>query len=125
MEYKKLQKLDLEGSLPAINEIIANSKTHWSKYSRIKKNNTSVVALACLSQRIKPIEKSVKILFSHYCKNKRRDPDNVAGGSQKIILDGLVKAEILKNDTFEFVNSLHHEFELDKKNPRIEVFLYE
>ena len=121
----KRQTIILDGELPAINEIIATTKSHWSKYSRVKKANTNIVAAEALKQKLNPIINRADIVFFHYRKNKRKDPDNVAGGAAKIILDGLVKSGVLKNDTMEFVNTLVHCFEICKKNPRIEVILYE
>ena len=41
------QTLTLHGELPAINEIIAASKSHYSKYARVKRANTNLVALEC------------------------------------------------------------------------------
>jgi len=115
------QTLILAGELPALNEIIAASKTHWSRYSRVKRGNTQIVALECRAQRLKPVDAPVKIVFRHYRPNRRKDPDNVAGGAQKAILDGLVKAKILPDDTMRYISSLHHYFQIDRKKPRIEV----
>ena len=121
----KKQTLILEGQLPAINEIIANTKKHWANYSRVKRGNTNLIAIECKSQRLEPFINPVGIVFNHYRPNRRKDPDNVAGGAMKVILDGLVKAEILQNDTMEYVKCLHHTFTIDKVKPRIEVVFYE
>ena len=118
------QTLTLHGELPAINEIIAASKSHYSKYARVKRANTNLVALECRVQELKPIDKPVSILFAHYRKSKRKDPDNVAGGAQKMILDGLVTAGVLPDDTMKYIKSLHHTFIIDKVKPRIEVVIY-
>ena len=115
------QTLILDGELPALNEIIAASKTHWSRYYRVKRGNTQIVALECRAQKLKPVDAPVYVIFKHYRPNKKKDPDNVAGGAQKAILDGLVKARILPDDTMRYISSLHHYFEIDKKKPRIEV----
>jgi Holliday junction resolvase RusA-like endonuclease len=118
------QTLILDGELPALNEIIAASKTHWSRYSRVKRGNTQIVALECRAQKLKPVDAPVDVIFKHYRPNKKKDPDNVAGGAQKAILDGLVKARILPDDTMRYISSLHHYFEIDRKKPRIEVQIY-
>ena len=44
---------------------------------------------------------------------------------QKFIIDGLVKAGVLKNDGWAQIGDLNHSFEVDKENPRIEVILEE
>ena len=115
------QTLILDGELPALNEIIAASKSHWSRYSRVKRGNTQIVALECRAQKLKPVDAPVEVIFRHYRPNRRKDPDNVAGGAQKAILDGLVKAKILPDDTMRYISSLHHYFMIDRKKPRIEV----
>ena len=118
------QILTLQGELPAINEILAASKSHYSHYARVKRHNTTRVALECLSQKIKPIDSPIAILFAHYRPNKRKDPDNVAGGAQKMTLDGLVQGKIIPDDTMKYIQSIHHSFFVDAENPRIEVILY-
>lgn len=47
----------------------------------------------------------------------RRDPDNYSG---KFILDGLVQAGIIKDDSFECIN-LRLKASYDKDNPRTEI----
>lgn len=64
-----------------------------------------------------PIVKAV-VEITYYFKDKiRRDPDNYSG---KFILDGLVKAEVLIDDSFSNIQ-LVLKGEYDKKNPRTEV----
>lgn len=117
------QVLRLQGELPALNEIIGASKAHWSNYARVKRQNTYLVALQCRAQHLSPIDGPVEISFLHYRPSRKKDPDNVAAGAQKMILDGLVKAAILPNDTMQYVAALHHAFEVDRDNPRIDVLI--
>ena len=51
----------------------------------------------------------VDIVFQWFCTSTRTDPDNIAF-AQKFILDGLVKAEVLKDDSWKYIASLKHEF---------------
>ena len=37
----------------------------------------------------------------------------------------LIKAGIIKNDGWNEVNSITHKFEVDKKNPRVEIEVHE
>ena len=41
-----------------------------------------------------------------------------------MILDGLVTAGVLPDDTMKYIKSLHHTFIIDKVKPRIEVVIY-
>jgi Holliday junction resolvase RusA-like endonuclease len=55
-------------------------------------------------QDIKPVKRAV-VRFTFYFKGKRRrDPDNYAACA-KFIFDGLVKANILQDDNFDFIPS--------------------
>ena len=52
------------------------------------------------------------------------DKDNIAGGI-KFLLDGLQEAQVIKNDGWKEIGNIFHFFEVDKDNPRIELFLTE
>ena len=60
------------------------------------------------------------ITFRWLCKNKKKDKDNIAF-AKKFILDGLVEAGVIKNDGWDDIEGFQDEFEIDAKNPRIEV----
>jgi hypothetical protein len=61
-------------------------------------------------------------VITWYCKNMRQDKDNIMAG-QKFIFDGLMAAKKLQNDGWKQVRDVTHKFEVDKKNPRIEVVI--
>lgn len=68
--------------------------------------------------------KRIDLDITWYCKNKRKDKDNIAAGI-KFILDGLVKAGTIENDGWKQVNNFSHSFKVDKDNPRVEVEIKE
>ena len=108
---------------PSLNEIIESSKTHWSKYSKPKKGYTEIVA-SFARQQLKPVMKYPMEIHCHWrVKNQRKDPDGLSAGC-KFILDGLVKAGILKNDGFNEIKSIHHTFEVDKQNVGVVVTIF-
>jgi len=117
------EKLIIPGELPGLNEIIAISKEHWAKYAEEKHNRTEEIAYLAKSQ-IKRKYKKVDLTFTWYCKNRKRDKDNIIAG-QKFIIDALVEAEIIKNDGWNEIGNIIHYFEIDKKNPHIEVIIRE
>lgn len=57
-----------------------------------------IIALTALSQGMEPVTKRAWILFTWIERDLKRDPDNVSGGGRKLVLDGLVKAGILRKD---------------------------
>lgn len=111
----------IEGTLPTMNEIIDASKSHWSVYRKIKEDYTNLVAWSIKDKR--PLTK-VNIIITWYCKDMRQDKDNIIAGT-KMILDGIVKAGVLKNDGWKEVGDILHTFKIDKKEPRIHVRLIE
>jgi Holliday junction resolvase RusA-like endonuclease len=113
-------KFVIPGELPDLNQIIEASKSHYGAYSKMKKKNTELVAWC--STRLPSVEYA-DIEVHWYCKNKRKDKDNIRAGL-KFILDGLVQANVLKNDGWKQVGDLSDKFLVDKNNPRIEVILY-
>lgn len=117
------QKLVIEGSLPTMNEMVNANRTNRFKGSKLKKEATELVALYAKVQ-LKEITKKVHIKCTWYCENKRKDKDNIAAGL-KIILDGLQVAGKLKNDGWQEIGDIYHTFDVDKKNPRVEVIFSE
>ena len=118
-----VEKLIIPGELPGLNEIIAMSKEHWAKYAEEKHSRTEEIAYLTRSQ-IKKKYKKVDLTFTWYCRNKKRDKDNIIAG-QKFILDGLVAAGVIENDGWRQVGNILHYFEVDNKNPRVEILIEE
>lgn len=100
------------------------SKKHWSKYAAMKRQYTNAIA-ALAKAELQPVEVyPVRIFCDWYCRNRRKDCDNIAHG-KKNILDGLVKAGVLRDDSFKCVAELRDRFFVDRENPRIEVRIKE
>ena len=118
------QKLIIPCELPDLNTTIALSKRHWSEYAKLKRKYTQMVA--CHARRqLKPILSGrVHLSFVWYCRNKRRDPDNVCS-AKKFIIDGLVAAGILSNDGWKQVVGFSDSFEVDQNSPRVAVTIVE
>lgn len=104
-----------------MNQIIAVSKSHYGAYAKQKKIYTEVVHYSVMN--VKPIVCKVDIFFVWYRKNRRSDPDNISAGGTKYCLDGLVNAGVLENDGWKQIGRISHSFEVDKKNPRVEMRL--
>ena len=121
MSLNNEEKLVIDGELPNLNEIIETSKMHWAKYANEKKYLTENIALLAKSKIKKKYEK-VNLTFVWYCKNKRKDKDNIIAG-QKFIIDGLVQAGVIENDGWEQIGNISHFFSIDKENPRVEVII--
>ena len=124
-------KMVFKGEFPTLNEVIRDTKKHWYRYSKGKKDHTKVVRIKALEDYL-PILQSdydgtivypIGLQFDWYRKNKRTDPDNVAF-AKKYILDGLQEADIIGNDNWAIIQGFRDSFYIDKKNPRVEVSIY-
>jgi len=111
----------IPGTLATMNEIVAASKKHPMVYANMKKDFTALVMIH--ARNLPKISKS-DFEITWYCKDKRKDKDNIIAG-QKFIFDGLTKARIMDNDGWSEVGNITHRFEVDKAKPRIEVKIYE
>lgn len=94
----------------SLNEYIKAERTHRFKAAEIKKQGTEIARLSAIGYRpitIYPVE----ITCLWFRTDQRTDPDNIEF-SIKFILDGFVKAGLLKNDGWKFIKSISHNFEL-------------
>ena len=71
------------------------------------------------------INNPVRIKYTFYEPNRKRDLDNIAGVAHKFIQDALVKCKVLDNDGWNNIVGFEDHFFIDKHNPRIEVVLEE
>lgn len=117
-------KLKIPGTLPSQNEIIEAAKKSPYAYSGMKSENTSFVRYQAISQKINPVKRA-NFIITYICPNKKKDKDNISGGGDKFIFDGLQAAGILTNDGWSQIGDVTHRFAVDKKNPRIEIEIVE
>lgn len=115
-----MEKIVVFGEFPGLNKIINASKAHYQAYRKLKEDNTN--AVTWLAKKL-PKYKWVKLNITWYCKNRRKDPDNIAA-AVKFIFDGFVEAGVIENDGWKQNKGWTNTFEVDKENPRvvIEVF---
>lgn len=122
---KTTYKFIIEGRLPSLNEYCKAERTGYHCANNMKKSCQRAVEADIRCFKLKPIKHPVTILYRFYEPNRRRDKDNIAGVAHKFIQDALVNAGILKDDGWDYVIGFSDEFYLDRKNPRIEVYLHE
>jgi Holliday junction resolvase RusA-like endonuclease len=103
---------------------VAETKVHWSRYASLKKAATEIVAWNCKAQRLKPIDAvetdddddRVTLVFDW--PHSRRDPDNQSFGA-KMILDGLVKAGVLPDDSRKWIAEIRHVFRRTDRDDQV------
>lgn len=97
----------IPGPLPSLNDLIGAAKGYKGRgtgYSRLKALWTGAIAGHVRKARLPRIEHA-RLRFHWVEKTTRRDPDNVAGGGRKLVLDGLVVAGVLTDDSWLHVLS--------------------
>ena len=141
-------KLTIWGELPDLNHAIAqamipskgkggkqltrrlkNGKTvpiYGIAYKNMKERADDKVQLAAKIQlRDLVIAGNCAVCIIFYCKDRRKDPPNI-DHAKKYIFDGLQAIDILPNDGWKNLSGGFLElFQVDKENPRIEVYFME
>lgn len=119
-------KLVIPGELVDLNTYINAERSNRYAGAQIKSDMTNYITL--LAKRLKienrPLRTPVRMTYHWYCKDRRKDKDNIAF-AKKFIQDGLVKAGVLKNDGWNDIEEFADRFYVDPKNPRVEVEITE
>lgn len=129
------------GRLPSLEDLVAAAKSGHGKrngYARLKKQETERVMWLARAAGLKLVTGPVRI---HFCwkvtPDMRTDPDNLAAGGRKILLDALlvprpatakssgrIGAGVLPDDSLKWVRGFKDEFESDAKDAGVHVFLF-
>jgi hypothetical protein len=118
-------RLVLRGKFPGLNEYIRIERTpkvgpHLA--AKFKREMTEFVYWEAKRQAFPTVEGPVKVRCYWYLANRRQDLDN-ARFPIKVIMDGLVLAGVLPNDSMRYVRALEDWLAVDRENPRVEVEL--
>lgn len=115
----------INGRLPSLNEYISRCRAGAMVGNRMKKESQEQVMAGILEAKLQPVKHAVILKYHFFEKNTRRDLDNVSGWAHKVVQDALVEAGILVDDSWGCVLGYQDEFEVDSRNPRIEVEIVE
>ena len=119
-------KLTVWGTLPGLNEIIAENRRNYHAGAKLKKEAQYTVEV--YAKKTLKRWRASKPVFMHYTwyePNTKRDKDNICAGGRKIIQDALVKIEVLPGDGWHDIVGFSDSFRVDKQEPRIEVEIEE
>lgn len=97
-----------------------------TKGNQLKKKTQNII-IPHIRERFKGIKVKEPIIIHYhfYEPNKKRDLDNIASFSMKVIQDSLVLSKVLTNDGWEQIRGFTCDFDVDHLKPRIEVTLEE
>lgn len=102
------QTLFLPYQFPSLNEYISAMNRNRHIANKMKQEWTERVAWEAKAQKIVPYQTPVALSFTWLEPNAKRDPDNIIF-AKKFILDGLVTAGVLPNDTQKWVRGFNFE----------------
>lgn len=83
--------------IPPSNNKFIGRRNNW-EYRKVKAEWEQLISWYCQEKPKKPYKKAIVTITYTFNDNRRRDPDNYSG---KFILDGLVKAGIIEDDSFD------------------------
>ena len=117
--------ITIYGSFPGLNEFIDANRTgrgKWQKGNDMKQRDQKAIMLQLPRIRLSgPI--FIKCIF--YCKDRRKDPDNISGYFHKILLDAMVERGMIPDDGWKHVKGFRDDFKIDRRMPRVEVEIEE
>lgn len=117
-------RLVIKGRLPGLNEYINAERRNRYQAAKMKREAEKIVIWSAKASRLKKVKNPVMMFYTWFEPNKKRDKDNITFG-RKIIQDALVKGGYLPGDGWAHIIGFADEFQVDKKEPRIEVVIEE
>ena len=118
-------KFTIRGKLPGLNDYITAERTNRYKGAAMKRQSEAIVLHAARSLGKYRPDGKVRMVYRWYEQTQRRDKDNISSFGRKVIQDALVKGGWLANDGWRNIEDFEDRFYVDRKNPRIEVEIWE
>lgn len=110
----------IPGELIDLNNYINAERTNKFRAAMIKKAETHRVMREIQAAKVKKITEPItEMICVWYTKNEKKDADNVTFAI-KFILDGMVAAKILPDDSRKWISCFTHIVDVGEK-PRVEI----
>ena len=110
----------IEGEFPTLNEYIHAERSHRQAGARMKAAFTDVAAYAMNEEEPVDLAPPLSVEFIWYRKNALSDLDNVSF-AQKFVLDGMVRAKIIPNDSIKYISEIRHRMAIDEHDTGVAV----
>ena len=120
-----IQTFTIPDRLPGINEYTASQRSNKYSGALMKKYAQKQVEVFIRAAKLPRMRTPIRIVYTFFEPNRRRDKDNISGFAHKVIQDALVGCGIIEDDGWEQIAGWTDSFALDKDRPRIEVTLIE
>lgn len=107
-------KFTIHSRLPSLNDVISDNRANRYKGAKLKKDTEALIIAEIKRQKVQPVtEYPVEVFIRWVEPNRKRDVDNVQS-SKKFILDAMVKAWVLVNDSPRYVAQVYDHVDYDK-----------
>lgn len=113
----------IDGRMPGLNDYIRKERRNRYMAADMKRKWTNKVADLAIQKREPKHHGRVWVFIKCYEKDERRDADNVEAFAKKCILDGLVRAGVIVDDSRKWLDGCSCEVMTDREFPRIEVIV--
>lgn len=115
-------KFTIHSRLPSLNDVISENRANRYKGAKLKKDTEALIIAEIKRQKVQPVtDYPVEVFIRWVEPNRKRDVDNIQS-SKKFILDAMVKAGVLVNDSQKYVAQVYDHVECADK-ARIEVYV--
>ena len=121
-EENKVNKITIPLKLTSLNEYIKAINLNRYAGNKVKQDIQNEISwyIKKLPKQTKP----VKIIFTWYEKDQKRDLDNVCF-AKKFILDSMVECGVLENDNRKWVTGFEDKFPSNRGEYKVEVEILE
>lgn len=120
MRRRATIKFTIHSRLPSLNEVISENRANRYKGAKLKKDTEALIIAEIKQQKVQPVtEYPVEVFIRWLEPNRKRDVDNIQS-SKKFILDAMVKAGVLVNDSQRYVEQVYDVVEVGN-SARVEV----
>lgn len=103
-----------------------NGRVHWRVRNAARSDLAAIAGVALNRARLQPVRVPVRLRFRYVFPDKRlRDVDNLTTGVTKVVIDSLVRAEVLAADDSEHVTEVKAEAVVEKGQRRLVIVIEE
>lgn len=97
-------KYELRTKVPNLNDYISALSKNRYAGGKLKKQMQEEIMWLIKSQGLKKVKGKVDVYLTFIEKDKKRDKDNVIASGCKLIMDSLVNLEVIKDDSWQYIN---------------------
>lgn len=121
-------KITVPGTFASLNDLLYASKISkgkWNKANSMKQKDQTYIIPHIRKAIRRSLKAPITLHYTFYCRDAKRDKDNIASYFTKIFQDSLVESGVLHDDGWKYIKSYKYDFEIDREYPRIEVVITE